>query len=126
MEPCGPLGVEGDLSLFPGGVGSVVGVPLPPTVVRVNITGLSVVCLVHMSLHNMSSSSLSINYSVDSLLHFKDDSDRTEHSTAIFRNMQYISLCTFLPALPVWYEACKCSTDAGSTDCPHLHSVKLA
>ena len=67
MEPCGPLGVGGDLSLFPGGVGSVVGVPLPPTVVHVNITGLSVpVCSVHMSLHNVSSSSISIYYYVDS------------------------------------------------------------
>ena len=58
LEPCGPLGVPcappgvgGDLSVFPGGVATVVGVvgvPLPPTVVGVNITGLSVVCLVHM------------------------------------------------------------------------------
>ena len=48
LEPCGPRGVKGDLSVFPGRVGSVVGVPLPPTVVRVNITALSVVCLVHM------------------------------------------------------------------------------
>ena len=49
LEPCGPLGVGGDLSVFPGGAVTLVGfvgVPLPPTVVGVNITGLSVlVCL---------------------------------------------------------------------------------
>ena len=52
MDTCGPVGVEGDLSVFPGGVATVVGVvgvPLPPTIVSVNITGLSVlVCLVHI------------------------------------------------------------------------------
>ena len=45
MDTCGPVGVEGDLSVFPGGVATVVGVvgvPLPPTIVSVNITGLSV------------------------------------------------------------------------------------
>ena len=71
LDKSGPLGVEGDLSVFPGGVGTVVGVvgvvgvfpggvatvvgvvevvgvfpvvgvPLPPTIVSVNITGLSV------------------------------------------------------------------------------------
>ena len=34
LEPCGPLGVGGDLPVFPGGVVTVVGVvgvPLPPT-----------------------------------------------------------------------------------------------
>ena len=33
LEPCGPLGVGGDLPVFPGGVTVVgaVGVPLPPT-----------------------------------------------------------------------------------------------
>ena len=47
-EPCDPLGVGGDLSVFPGEVVNVVGVLLP-TVVRVNITGLSaLVYLVHM------------------------------------------------------------------------------
>ena len=49
LEPCGPLGVGGNLSVFPGGAVTVVGfvgVPLLPTVVGVNITGLSVlVCL---------------------------------------------------------------------------------
>ena len=42
LKPCGPLGVGGDLSVFSGGVVTdvrVVGVPLPPTVVSVNITG---------------------------------------------------------------------------------------
>ena len=65
LDTCGPLGVEGDLSVFPGGVATVVGVvgvvgvfpggvvvvgiPLPPTVVSVNITGMSaLVCLVHI------------------------------------------------------------------------------
>ena len=50
LDTCGPVGVEGDLSVFPGvGVVGVVGVPLPPTVVSVNTTGLSVlVCLVHI------------------------------------------------------------------------------
>ena len=35
---------------------------------------------------------------------------------------------TFLSALPIWYKALHCwlSTDVGSTDCPHLHSVELA
>ena len=56
MEPCGPLGVGGDLPVFPGGVSTIVGVissmvPLPPTVVGVNITGLSVVCLVHIRMY---------------------------------------------------------------------------
>ena len=46
----GPLGVGGDLSVFPGGVVNVVGV-LSPTIV--NITGLSVlVCLVHIQTWN--------------------------------------------------------------------------
>ena len=51
LEPCGPLGVGGDLPVFPGGIVTVVGVvgvPLPPRVVGVNITALSVVCLVHI------------------------------------------------------------------------------
>ena len=48
LDTCGPVGVEGDLSVFPGGV-VVVGVPLPPTIVSINITELSVlVCLVHI------------------------------------------------------------------------------
>ena len=47
LDTCGPLGVEGDLSVFPGGV-VVVGIPLPPAIVGINITELSVlVCLVH-------------------------------------------------------------------------------
>ena len=64
LEECSPLGVRGDLSVFPGGVATVVGVIgvpllttvvgvvavlLPPTVVNVNITGLSVLdCIVHI------------------------------------------------------------------------------
>ena len=55
LDMCGPVGVEGDLSVFPGGVAAVVGVvvvvgvPLPSTIVSVNITGLSVLfCLVHI------------------------------------------------------------------------------
>ena len=48
MDKCGPLGVGADLPVFPGGE-VVVGVPLPPTIVSINITGLSVlVCLVHI------------------------------------------------------------------------------
>ena len=48
-ELCDPLGGGGDLSVLPGGVVTVVRVLLPPRVVRVNITGLSVlVYLVHM------------------------------------------------------------------------------
>ena len=49
LEPCGPLGVGDDLSVFPGRVTGVVvvGVLLSPTIV--SITGLSVlVCLVHV------------------------------------------------------------------------------
>ena len=51
---CGPLGVGDNLSVFPGGVSTVVGdigVPLSSTVVSVNITGLSVVCLVHICMY---------------------------------------------------------------------------
>ena len=49
LEPCGPLGVGGELSVFPGGVVAVVGVAVPPTVVSVIIIALSVlVCLVHV------------------------------------------------------------------------------
>ena len=49
LDMCGPLGVGGNLPMFPGGVVVVVGVPLPPTIVSINITGLSVlVCLVHI------------------------------------------------------------------------------
>ena len=33
LEPCGTLGMKGDLSLLPGVVGNVVGVSFPPTVV---------------------------------------------------------------------------------------------
>ena len=33
--------------------------------------------------------------------------------------------CTFLNALSICYTN-QCSTDVGSTDCPHLHSVELA
>ena len=44
IVPCFPLGVGGDLSVLPGvaTVVEVVGVPLPPTVIGVNVTGLSV------------------------------------------------------------------------------------
>ena len=42
LDTCGPLGVGGDLPVFPGGVVVVVGLPLPPTIVSINITGLSV------------------------------------------------------------------------------------
>ena len=55
LDMRGPVGMEGDLSVFPGGVATVVGVVgvvgvlLPPTVVSVNITGLPVlVGLVHI------------------------------------------------------------------------------
>ena len=40
--------------MFPGGVSTVVGdigVPLPPTVVSVNITALSVVYVVYIRMH---------------------------------------------------------------------------
>ena len=44
LGPCVPLCVGGDLSVLPGvaTVVGVVGVPLPPTVIGVNIIGLSV------------------------------------------------------------------------------------
>ena len=45
LGPCVPLGVGDDLSVFSCGVVTVVGVvgvPLPSTVIGVNITGLSV------------------------------------------------------------------------------------
>ena len=44
LGPCVPLCVGGDLSALPGvaTVVEVVGVRLPPTVIGVNITGLSV------------------------------------------------------------------------------------
>ena len=47
LDTCGPVGVGGDLPMFPGGV--VVGVLLPPTIISINITELSaLVCLVHI------------------------------------------------------------------------------
>ena len=51
LEPCGPLGVGDDLSVFHGGVTGVVVVEaLSPTIV--NITGLSVlVCLVYIHMN---------------------------------------------------------------------------
>ena len=38
LDTCGPVGVGGNLPVFPGGV--VVEVPLPPTIVSINITAL--------------------------------------------------------------------------------------
>ena len=85
----------------------------------------------------MSVNTVSNNYYVLATS-LKDNADLTDHSTAIVRILLHVivylphspvvhttSPCTFLHALPIWY-ANQCSTDAGSTDCPHLHSVKLA
>ena len=51
LEPCGKLGMKGDLSLLAGVVGNVVGVSFLPTVVSVSIISWSfLVCLVHLTI----------------------------------------------------------------------------
>ena len=93
--------------------------------------------IVHMCMRmrNMSINTVSNYYVLATSL--KDNANLNDHSTTIVRNstchcvppippiVHNTSPCTFLPALPIWY-ANQCSTDVGSTDCPHLHSVELA
>ena len=103
---CASLGVELDVPLLVD-VGAVLGVPVLPAVVGI-VVSTWVVCV------GPSTVQVYVN------------ACRSSHNSQILSADR--TCVDQFHTLPIWCKTLHCwlSTDVGSTDCPHLHSVELA